>query len=1714
MTEALADLRLANTLIKKTLGDNHPDTLPVLDLAGLILLENGQCAEAQNPLRKAVALRDALTAEGREVSPVETASALVLLARAQMGVGTFETAADLLTKAVELFGTSVGPGHPSTQAAVERLADVHFGLGEAAAGQAELEQLLERRQQQTGQSAEILATATLLARAQAWQGNAAAAIEPLATAITTHERAHADTPAVASALRQLAELQAECGDLDAAGVSLERARSSDRKLSGEGHAAVLIDSLLLLKLDVMRGDTAAAQEACGPIVSAIDPLVARDDPQAAAALRAAAEVHLASQDFGPAAELFRRALDLDTKLLAADHPDRAADEAGLGRCLLGSGDTKAPRPLLDHALAVSKRVRGPFHAETLALLTEVGVCAAKAGDLATAAGILKTLIDRGVARRSDTFEGDLCDLVEGVAGLEERTGNADRAMETRLSLIGLRQQQFGQQHERVADVMVRLANARQAAGNHPDAVTLYQKAIEIMEQVRSATDPEVAAILVPLAVSYRAVEANEQAEESLARGLAIWEASVGPDHPVTIATLKPLALVRLALRKNDAALPLMARLLAAYDADPATPQIDTIKLLKKLAQIHEARGEAEIARSYLERAVAGEAAMGKTVGDAGGGDDVAVDTSKLKKMLTVDEESETNLAKARGVAASLQAAEKLLSKADPRGPAKPNAAVPSRPSVAAAASPLPADARSARLKDAAGVTASAWQKYRDGQREEAVALLRESIAALDDPKAGLSGPERAERAGMLIALADMRPQTLDWASAVPLYSRALEIAATALGDGHPTTLVAAVRLADAARGQRDLRRASEIDDLVTAKVATAIAKATKPQIAALREALCGSANVAVAAGDRDAALRCLDTLVRTGPLLDDRSLLHAFELLEELLPTGSQDESAAAVRSRVLQAGNLVKVSQPALAGIVMYQLALAQEAVGKFDEAEKLVQRAVDADQRTLGRAHPRVLCYLLKQSAIQARRGDTAAAARLLAEVRESESQKNLAADADAGDLCRLADLHAERREFEPAARWLAAALEAAEKKKPTDPLLIAGIARHSAALSQARGQTSRMQQILNESAALVQPVWGAGHAAAVAARLRAERAGQEQVRVAGKSGDGVRGGSNAAVRAPSTAGSDFAALLAKKSADTAGRAAVSRMETGPAQTAGPAAVGQDEGPALAPGTAVSAQADKARRALDAATRLYGGDPTKKKKPGAARQGLENMMVYLGSLETLANGAEGGVPTAVDPAETRSSPPAAERVDEGPPSAAAPAATPVKRSPFVAASRSGLQLRTTVARQRTQGTKAPAALTVEQLMLAAWSAHGIGNRQEALMSCEKALALAVRDSGESSRRVADVLDQCATIAISQGDLVRGKKLLERLGSTRWKLLGPTDPQVADAAFRLATLLAECGEYERAKPLANQALTTIRKNAAVDPQVAARPLLLLARIDLGRGEPRAAALHLEEARGLLKTVGDLDRIPLPAAVAALAGRVSAVQLLSDLGDLQTARDESDELCVALGSRLPLGPGLIRGILIAATQARRLSGDAAGAVDIANRLVSLGQVSSRSSAADDLVVLAMAQQAAANPQWEATADQAGQDLLPYVRQMKPSTTDAAAVEAAANLAALWWEGGRVDKAAEAGSAASAAAVTLPPRHPVAARAEWLAARSAVAEGDTSHAAAVMGGASVRGHATPRPLPSRLQRPFLSIVNDAAGLEAVLNHGERQSTSPASRPANR
>ena len=616
-TEALADLRAANAVIKKVKGASHPDTLRVLDLAGAILFENGQFVEAQTPLQKAVSLRETLVSEGQKVPPLGFATSLVMLAKTQMAAGTFDKAADLLTKAVEILDSGSDPGHDKAAAALsavtlEQLADAHFAVGESAAAVATLGQVHDRQRARGAAAApEALTSAILLARGQAWSGQAAEAIAPLTAAIAAFERARGDTKALLPALRQLAELQSEIGDFEAARAAVERAVDIDRKAFGDGHAAVIIDQLKLRRIDSLLGDSEAALTAAEPLVKALQGLAAQDDPLAASGLLAAAEVWLQAGDSARSAELSKQAFDIDTRLLGIEHANTATAEAGLGRSLLESGDTAAARPRLAHALTVVRRVRGPAHPETLDLVAAVGGAAVRAADLKAAEECLQTILDHGAPPRNDAAETAFCGLADAVAALEAKAGDASRAMKTRDSLIQLRQKQCGEEHERVAAVIVKLANARQQAGAHAEAVPLYEGAVSMMEALRGADHPDVAIILTPLAVSYREMKTNDKAEQVLARGLAIWETSLGPNHPMTVEVVKRLALVRLVLRKDEAALPLMTRLLAAYDADPATPPVDRIKLLKKLAQIHEGRGDSELSRRYLAQAVEIEAALAK-----------------------------------------------------------------------------------------------------------------------------------------------------------------------------------------------------------------------------------------------------------------------------------------------------------------------------------------------------------------------------------------------------------------------------------------------------------------------------------------------------------------------------------------------------------------------------------------------------------------------------------------------------------------------------------------------------------------------------------------------------------------------------------------------------------------------------------------------------------------------------------------------------------------------------------------------------------------------------------------------------------------------------------------------------------------------------------------------------------------------------------------------
>ena len=1709
---ALKELRSANSLVKRALGSNHPATLPMIDMAADILVGDGQFAEAAQPAQRAVELRRLLLTEakGDRVLLADLGASLVLLARVKSAQGALDEAATLLADASTRFAAALEPDSDAALAARRALADMWTGLGDHVAAEKELVPVVERLEsREKAASAELLSATTALARAIWFGSRHDEARERLSAAIARYEQADGPRDALPESLAALGEMELAAGDAATAGIHWRQCLEIRQATLGEDQAATWADRLRIVRLELLSEETNRATASLESASEELTALAARGDPQAPGGLRSAAGIWLGLGNPTRATKLLRQALESDRAALGAEHADAAADEAALGRCLLDEGESVTARQFLEHARTVLSLARGPGHPETLAAVATLGAAAAAAGDRAAAEDCLATLLERESPWIDERNEADLRSLAEGLGGLADAEDDLDAGVTARLAVVSLRRRQFGASHPRVVANMVAAADARRAAGAFDDAAAFFEQSLAIAEATLSPDHPDVAAILVPLARTYRSLGDNAAAQSGFERALAIWEKCVGESHPATLATLKSLALARLEARDEDGALPLMERLLAAYDADPQTDQGDVARLLRRLSAMHESRGDADKAVALLARAEEIDTKLGTAATEPG---QPAADAARLARLFALDDDVANEVDKARAMVLDIKSSRERLARAA---------------GEFAAADPASAVRAESTARTEQGATEpapavnAAWNRYRDGKSKEAIALVRQEVTRLEALGGQRSAAQQSELAELLATIADLRPQVLDWNGAARLYERAALLEEETRGADHAVTLTRMLALADTclARGERQL--AGGIVALVTAAVSKARGSATPTQTQRLGQALAGSIRVALAAGDRAAATRLVDPLVEGWS--DDEALvaaaIDALVMMPDCiapLPASQGNAALAEVVSRAGAAATRLAATSPTLAGLGLHATAIAAAMQGDLEGQRIQLEQALDTDRRVFGRSHPRVALHLLALVDLEAQNAQGNTAADLLAEVREIESAGAQAGVAAVSDLCRLAARRAARGELDAASDLLKAAFAAETKDRAGNPLVLAAISAESGAVKAAEGKFDRAEELLTEAVSLAQTAFGAGHPDTVAHAVRRDRikraASRSQV---ASTGSGTRTGTNTGLEADGEAGppagtsaSSLAKLLReggqktgpRKPARGGGRTQAQPVESDVA--AGGAERERETNRADPLPAASSAQADKARRAFDSALGLYGGDPKKKKKKaGAGRQGLESFMAYTAMVEDMAvnsagGSAGGGAPTADEPSSRRgtagkeSARPvensaAVSGTDDDSPASPRP-------SPFVAASKSGLRQRTVLAKRRAAAqlpaaVDEPAEVTVEMLMRAAWSSHFNGNGEDAAAACDEAVALAGRQGGDAGPQFEGTLDQAAAIAAAQGDYARARSRLERLGSLLWKRLGKSDPRVNEVALRLASLLADCGEYDRARTLYDRVAESLPDDAT-DPEARAEAALVRGRIELGRGNAGEAARAARRAAVLLGQVWDRADHSPEAAAKLVRLRLAAATLMEESGDVVTAREEIDRVWLSVQDGQRLAFRVVEMILAAAARGRRLEGDPVGATSIAAQGVAMVQRAYKPcpATAAQLAELALARRAAGDSAWEEPAREATRILAPATRRMTAANCDPVAIDSLRSLASAWLEAGRFETAADASAAAQLAAGSLPPTHPTARRVARLAARVALEKGDVAKAESLLAVSAAR-------------RPVLPLEpdRDAVFLTAVL-----------------
>lgn len=628
--EALESLRGVNALLKKQRSNNHPDQVPVLEMAGQILVEAGRKNDALGPLRKAVLVRESLIASGTGSEDEGLAATLLLLAaiegqagRAEGGIDSLvetvrlpdgsaagehestTTARKNLKRALAIFEKSLGLGHPASIRTLRELVSLENAVGNHAAAVDLLTRLMECLRADRGdEDPELVDLVLESANLRIWQGQAGEAVEAAKLAVEKSGSTADGAPQRADNLRRFGECLLLAGDASAAEVVLSEALALDRETHGEDHASVVIDRLMQLRSANDQIGGLAETDQVGDCIKRLRTLATAGDPLAARGLRLAASLAIALGDTETAADCARRALALDSKALEADHPDLIADHELQANILVANADWTGARDAYKEAHRLARTAYGPSNTPTLRLARCIGECELRLKNLKSAARIASTLIDRRVSVGSPRDEVRLCDLVDGVAvGLDKANESAE-ASAILERFVMLRQEQLGPADPGLADLLVNLGNARQADRQWEAAIDRYLQAIKIAEQSAGADHPDLAAMLIPLARAYRSAQRHDEARNVLVQAAEIWSKWVDPQHPVARETNRLLALTELSLGHPEAALPLMDKVLASYDADPNANPNELRRLLIKMAELRAMTGEIDLARQHLDRAIA------------------------------------------------------------------------------------------------------------------------------------------------------------------------------------------------------------------------------------------------------------------------------------------------------------------------------------------------------------------------------------------------------------------------------------------------------------------------------------------------------------------------------------------------------------------------------------------------------------------------------------------------------------------------------------------------------------------------------------------------------------------------------------------------------------------------------------------------------------------------------------------------------------------------------------------------------------------------------------------------------------------------------------------------------------------------------------------------------------------------------------------------------
>ncbi|GFR47385.1 hypothetical protein Agub_g9100 [Astrephomene gubernaculifera] len=306
--------------------------------------------------------------------------------------------------------------------------------------------------------------------------------------------------------------------------------------------------------------------------------------------------------YSEAEPMYKQALELHTKVLGAEHPSTITSLNNLARCIDSQGKYSEAEPMYQRALELRTKVLGADHPSTSISINGLANCIYRQGKYSEAEPMYQQALELHTKVLGAEHPSTITSL-NNLASCIDRQGKYSEAEPMYQRALELRTKVLGAEHPDTISTINNLASCIDSQGKYSEAETMYQQALELRTKVLGAEHPDTIASLNNLAGCIDSQGKYSEAEPMYQQALELCTKVLGAEHPFTIMSLNNLASCIGSQGKYSEAEPMYQRALELRTKVLGAEHPDTISSISNLASCIYSQGKYSEAEPMYQRAL-------------------------------------------------------------------------------------------------------------------------------------------------------------------------------------------------------------------------------------------------------------------------------------------------------------------------------------------------------------------------------------------------------------------------------------------------------------------------------------------------------------------------------------------------------------------------------------------------------------------------------------------------------------------------------------------------------------------------------------------------------------------------------------------------------------------------------------------------------------------------------------------------------------------------------------------------------------------------------------------------------------------------------------------------------------------------------------------------------------------------------------------------------